>query len=80
MPYVTSIERLGIEKGREEGREEGSLQNAKESVIEVLEERFSILSNDLRDAINNLHNLPQLKQLHKRAITISSLEEFQELL
>ena len=24
MPYVTSIERRGIEKGREEGREEGT--------------------------------------------------------
>ena len=25
MPYITSIERLGIQKGRKEGREEGIL-------------------------------------------------------
>lgn len=26
MPYITSVERLGIEKGRQEGRQEGLLE------------------------------------------------------
>ena len=37
MPYVTSAERIGIEKGKGEGRYEGMLFYAREMVLEALD-------------------------------------------
>ncbi len=76
MPYITSIERHGIEKGIEQGM----LNKARESVVEVLEVKFNSIPDDLKQTINNLDNLEVLKQLHRQAIVISSLTEFEELL
>ncbi len=80
MPYITSIERHGIEKGIEQGIEQGMLNKARESVIEVLEVKFNSIPNDLKQTINNLDNLEVLKQLMRQAVVISSLTEFEELL
>ncbi|WP_071190910.1 hypothetical protein [Trichormus sp. NMC-1] len=84
MRYVTSIERLakqeGIEEGLEEGRQLGVLQTSQDSVIEVLETRFGELPTSIIDAVNNINDLSVLKTLHKRAISIPSLSEFEQLL
>ncbi len=72
VPYITSIERLGMEKG-----EIGML---KESIIELLEFKFSSIPEELKNTINNLDEITVLKQLFRQAMAVSSLEEFQELL
>jgi hypothetical protein len=49
MPYITSAERIGIEKGRLEGRsegidlgrDEGMVFTAREMLLEALDEKFS---------------------------------------
>jgi predicted transposase YdaD len=66
----------GLQEGRQEGREEGSLAQARESVIEALEIRFGGVQPELVERINALDNLPTLKAQHRRAITVSSLEQF----
>jgi len=76
MPYVTSVERLGQIKGQREG----SLQNAKESVIEVLEVRFEEVPVTIVETINQIQDTSMLKSLHRQAITIGSIEEFEALL
>ena len=84
MPYVDTLTRMslqegrkeGLQEGRQEGREEGSLVQARESVIEALEIRFGEVSNDLRERINAFDNLRTLKAQLRRAITVSSLEQF----
>ncbi len=80
MPYITSIERLGMEKGEIIGREKGEIGMLKESIIELLEFKFSSIPEELKNTINNLDEITVLKQLLKQIITVSSLEEFQELL
>ncbi|MBD2085748.1 transposase [Trichocoleus sp. ST-U3] len=70
MPFITPIERRGIRKG--------IVQNSRENVIEVLETRFETVPSSIAESINNLEDSAVLKQLLKRAITISSLEEFQQ--
>ncbi|MGK7878176.1 MAG: transposase, partial [Xenococcaceae cyanobacterium] len=84
MPYITSIERLGIQRGIQQGMEQGiqrgSLQTARESVIEVLETRFEEVPSKLRDRLNSINDLALLKQLLKQAITIPSPEEFKQLI
>jgi hypothetical protein len=72
MRYVTSIERLA--------KEEGIVENARESVIEVLETRFGEVPSAIVEAINAIEEPSVLKTLHKRAIAIPSTDEFQELL
>jgi hypothetical protein len=84
MPYVDTLTRMsheegreeGLQEGRQEGRQEGSLAQARESVIEALEIRFGEVSNDLRQRITALDNLRSLKDQLRRAITVSSLDQF----
>ena len=80
MPYVTSIERLAREEGLSQGVSQGIVQQRQEDVVEVLAVRFTEVPDALRDEIAAIEDLEQLKQLHRQAITISSLEAFQDLL
>ncbi len=84
MPYITPLERFAIEKGRQEGilagRQEGMLKNRQEDVIEILETRFSPVPTSLVETINLMEDAALLKTLHKRAITIGSIAEFEQLI
>ncbi len=80
MPYITSIERSGIERGIKQGIEQGSLQSKRESIIELLETRFSEVPSELSAVLNQIEDLEFLKQLFKRSITVASVEELQQLI
>ena len=71
MPYITTVERFGM------------LKNQRENVIEVLQTRFGEVPADLIAKINNLGDIEDmsgLKELHNKAVTINSLEEFEQIL
>jgi len=68
MTYMTSFER------------DAKLEMSHEAVIDVLETRFSTVPDALRNSIFAIEDLAMLKQLHKRAITVNSVQEFEELL
>jgi len=68
MPYVTSIERLGIEK------------TMRENIISILQVRFTTVPTDLVNATNQIQDINQLKNLLKQAVTIASLADFQQLI
>ena len=68
MPVLSRMELRGIVK------------TARESVIEVLETRFEDVPQPIQEAINQIEDIPRLKQLHKQALMIASLAEFQQLL
>lgn len=72
MRYVTSIERLA--------KEEGIVENARESIITVLETRFGEVPSSIVEVINRIEEPSVLKMLHKSAIAIPSAAEFQQLL
>lgn len=72
MPYITSIELSGMEKG--------SLKTAKESVVEVLETKFDNVPENITNILANINDIQLLKQLHKRAILIDSLASFEIIL
>lgn len=73
MPYVTSVERIGMEKGREEG--EAALRKM---IQEILESRFQVVSKDVQDRLDNYSGLEGLRALGRLALTAESLDEFQE--
>jgi hypothetical protein len=68
MPYVTSLERLGIEK------------TMRENIISILQVRFTTVPTDLVNATNQIQDINQLKNLLKQAVTIASLADFQQLI
>ena len=70
-----------FEQGREEGREEGREDGLRESILDVLEIRFDLpASHPLSARIAAIDDLQRLKQLHRAAIQVVSLEAFQHLL
>lgn len=68
MRFMTSFER------------DAKLEMSREDLIEVLETRFSTVPDTLKNSIFAIDDLGLLKQLHKRAITIDSVQEFEQLL
>ena len=68
MPYVTSFERIGMEKGLQQ------------MVLEALDERFGTLPETLSDAIDQIQDQEQLRLLLRQAIRSASLAEFQSIL
>lgn len=72
MPYVTSIERLGIERGR--------LQGLREAVLLQLEHRFGPTTPEFRDALETIQDADRLRTLHQQALEVLALEDFRKAL
>ena len=71
----------GLEQGREEGIEQGGRQRAIEDILDVLEIRFDLSeAHPLSARIAAIDDLQRLKQLHRAAIQVSSLEAFEQVL
>jgi hypothetical protein len=81
MPYITSAERIGIEKGMTEGLDLGQLNEAREMVLEALDIKFSNnVPADIRKLIKDLNNRILLRKLHKSSIQSKDIEEFRKTL
>jgi predicted transcriptional regulator len=79
MPYITSAERIGIEKGLTEGMDKGQLLTAREMVLEALDVKFSSTTpEDIKQQIQALNNRIMLKKLHKSAIQSKDIEDFRK--
>ncbi|WP_228008307.1 hypothetical protein [Microcystis aeruginosa] len=65
MPYITSVERMGMEKGM------------RESVIDALEIGFENVPSELVNKISQIKDTSLLKNLHRQAITLDSISDFQ---
>ncbi|MGC8769604.1 MAG: hypothetical protein ACP5Q2_09920, partial [Calditerrivibrio sp.] len=73
--------KMGEEKGIQKGIQEGILKGKVEAILDILSLRFpnmdlSIISEKLK----NIQDLERLDYLKSKAKTISSLEEFKQLL
>lgn len=67
---------LGLREGRQEGRQEGLLEEAREAVLDNLEIKFGDVPKELFQTISSIPDLNLLKSLRKKAIQVTSLEEF----
>ena len=81
MPTLAEkwIEQGRIE-GQKEGRMEGMILDAQEMVMDALIERFGLLKPELSVKIRGIANRDVLKTLHKLAIKVDSIQEFEEKL
>lgn len=64
MPYITSVERIGIRKGQQG------------SILRILEVRFENIPQKLREEIGKIDNIEVLEALLIQAVTTQSLEAF----
>ena len=76
MPYITTAERIGMRKGLEQGLREGMLEEARDLVLEALEERFGVVPGDLEGAVRAQTDREVLRKWLRLAIRAGSLEEF----
>ncbi|NEP12368.1 MAG: DUF4351 domain-containing protein [Symploca sp. SIO2C1] len=72
MPYITSAERIGMERGRQEGRQE----EAQKLLLRLLERRFtlSVVPTEVQYRLQKL-SVEQLEELLDVALTVDSLEQ-----
>jgi hypothetical protein len=81
MPYVTSAERIGIEKGLTEGMDKGKLLYAREMVLEALDARFSSdTPADIKQQIQALNNKIMLKRLLRSTFESKDIDDFRKAL
>ena len=76
MPYVTSVERIGMEKGLQQGAQ----LEGQQMILDALDERFGELPESVSEAIHQIQDQEQLRLLLRQAIRSESLEEFQRAL
>ena len=69
------------QEGREEGIEEGERKSTIEDILEVLEIRFGLSeTHPLSARISAIDNVQHLKQLHRAAVQVSNLDDFEGML
>jgi hypothetical protein len=86
VPYITSVERIGIKKGiqqgvqqgLQQGLQQGTVLTAREDVLEAVRLRFKRTPRGIGLRIRQLDDPSKLKQLHRKAILAESLEEFEK--
>ena len=76
MPYITSVERIGIRKGIEQGVQQGcQLQ-----ILETLDERFGDIPPSISDDIRQIEDQSLLRTLQRQAIRSTSIDDFRQQL
>jgi len=70
----------GIRQGMQQGIQEGFILDAREMVMEALQERFGVVDVSLLEKIESINNRQVLKGLLKMAIRARDLAEFAEKL
>ncbi len=76
MLRQASIVEEWIDEGVQKGILRGTLEKAREDIVEILEVRFEIAPASNVKIINEIDDPSVLKMLHKKAATVTSLEEF----
>jgi hypothetical protein len=72
MQYVTTIERMAIQKGMQRG--------LRESILDILQIRFNETSELAETILEQIEDTEQLHELNRQAVTINSLAAFEQLL
>jgi hypothetical protein len=84
MPYVTSIERLAIEKGREEGREEGREQGRtdtlQDSILRLPKTKFKVAGAKYTRKIQAERDSERLQAILDTVACATTLDEVRSVL
>jgi flagellar biosynthesis/type III secretory pathway protein FliH len=76
MPYITSAERYGMEKGLQQGLQEG----LQEGIAAALAAKFGTAGKRLMARVRNIHEVDELRALLKAILSSESLKEIRDRL
>jgi hypothetical protein len=76
MPFLSTMEEMAEKRGEEKGEK----SNNKKSIINLLQKRFGELPETLRESVNKIEEMSVLEKLLLETVTVSSAEEFEELI
>jgi len=79
MPYITSVERLAMKKGRQEGRQEGLRDGLLEGIALALEAKFGEVDTELLEDIRALNNIAQIRKVARGLKKAKTVAEIQRL-
>ncbi len=75
---------LGIQEGKtlgiQEGKTLGTIETTREMTLEILIERFNVVSDFISEQVRKIRNQDVLKGLHRRAVICKDLKEFEAVL
>ena len=84
VPYVTSVERLGLKRGRKEGLKKGRQQGLREGVLEWiafdLEAKFDSVDAQLMEEIKALKDIDQLRKVARGLKKARTMNQIRSLL
>jgi hypothetical protein len=76
MPYITSVERYGMEKGRQEGRR----QELQAAIATALGVKFGSAGKRLATTVRKVTDIGELRALYKATLVAETLPEIRERL
>ncbi|MCI5150903.1 MAG: hypothetical protein D3916_16220, partial [Candidatus Electrothrix sp. MAN1_4] len=83
MEYISSVERVGMQRGLEQGVRQGleqgvkqGLEQARIMLLEVLSIRFGAVSRELTGRIEQIADHKVLRELHRTALRCADVQEF----
>ncbi|BAY17575.1 hypothetical protein NIES21_34150 [Anabaenopsis circularis NIES-21] len=74
MPYITTGERIGYERGKEEGKQEGKQEQTQALVLRQLQRRVGNLPDEVSQQVKNL-SLEQLEALSEALLDFSAIAD-----
>jgi hypothetical protein len=80
MPYVTSVERLGIEKGMEKGLKQGRKEGLQDAIATALARKFGAAGKRLMSRVPDIDDVNQLRTLFDIVFAADSLKEIRDRL
>ena len=78
--YITTAEKIGIEKGEKIGEKKGKTDKAQEDIGEALKIRFGTVPKRLVEKIKEIRNNKKLSSFHRKAILVKDLKEFEQFI
>ncbi len=72
MPFISRFEEIV--------QEDTTLKTLRENIFEILQVRFNEVPDEMEEMLEDIGEIPTLRELFRRAISIGSIAEFQQLL
>jgi hypothetical protein len=79
MPYITSVERLGMEKGKKEGKKEGRKEGLRQGIEIALKTKFGEQGCKVLDNLRDIDDDALLGRILERILTARSLDELRQI-
>jgi hypothetical protein len=79
MPYITTVERRALERGRQEGLQEGRQEGLKEGIELALETKFGADKAKLLAEIQQLHDPEMLRAIYRAIFAATTPDDIRRV-